>query len=271
MFGSVWFGFTALGTTPSYKKAVGVVFFSFLFSHATCAVKIDHDLLRQVCYDAAMKILLTLITLLWALSPPLLAKAPDPEQAPDVEQVTEPAETNVPAKGFKLPNIPDYLAPNEKALFSNAYGGDLKGVQVALAKGAAINIADQKKRTALMLAASNGHTAVVKYLVDQGADVNARDGDNQTPLMYASRRSFNKTAAVLLKSGADVNVQSKKEGISALMLAAIWNNVELANMFLDHGADANLTDRFGRTAKVLAQKKGNADVVNLLSDPPVAQ
>ena len=233
---------------------------------------------RLFCYYAAMKIKLMFVTLLLAFTVLVMAQSPEPEQAsteieaseasqtPGVLPEPDPDETKVPTKRVKLPSIPDYLAPNEKALFSNAYNGDLKGVQAALAKGASINIADQKKRTALMLSASNGHTAVVEYLIGEGADVNARDGDNQTPLMYASKRSFNKTAAVLLKNGAEVNIQSKKEGISALMLAAIWNNVELARMLLDHGADANLTDRFGRTAKVLAQKKGNSAVVAILSN-----
>jgi len=44
--------------------------------------------------------------------------------------------------------------------------------------------------------------------------------------------------------------------------------VELVRMLLDRGADANLTDVFGNTAKILAEKKGNSAVVDLLSDPP---
>jgi hypothetical protein len=38
-----------------------------------------------------------------------------------------------------------------------------------------------------------------------------------------------------------------------------------------YGADANLTDIFGRTAKVLARKKGNSAVVDLLPDPPAPE
>ncbi len=251
---------------------MGVFFYFLLFYFFFCVS------FRLVCYDAAMKIKLTFVTLLLTFTALVMAQSPEPEQAPtaieaseasqtpDVVPEPDPDKAKVPTNRAKLPTIPDYLAPNEKALFSNAYSGDLKGVQAALAKGASINIADQKKRTALMMAASNGHTAVVECLIAEGADVNASDGDNQTPLMYASKRSFNKTAAVLLKNGAEVNAQSKKEGISALMLAAIWNNVELASMFLDYGADANLTDRFGRTAEALAQKKGSSAVVAILSN-----
>jgi len=193
------------------------------------------------------------------------AVASETDQTPALEQATEPDRTKAPAKAVQLPTIPDYLPPNEKALFSSAYSGDLPGVMAALAKGASVNVADQKKRSALMLAASNGHNSVVEYLISEGAEINARDGDNQTALIYASKRSFNAVAAALLRSGAEVNVQSKKKGVSALMLAAVWNNVKLVNMLLQHGADANLTDIFGRTAVVLAKKKGNTAVIEILS------
>jgi ankyrin repeat protein len=39
-------------------------------------------------------------------------------------------------------------------------------------------------------------------------------------------------------------------------------------LLLDNGANAELRDYFGDTAKVLAEKKGNAAVVELLADPP---
>lgn len=227
-----------------------------------------------------MKIQLTIVILLCALGVPVITLASESErvpdaiedseaaQIPDIEQESESGGSKTLAKGVTLPTIPDYLAPNDKALFTKAYGGDLAGVQAAVAKGAAVNVADQKKRTALMLAASNGHTAVVEYLISEGGDIDAKDGDNQTALMYASRRSFNETAAVLLKNGAEVNVQSKKKGVSPLMLAAVWDNVVLVNMLLARGADANLTDIFGRTAEGLAQKKGNSAVTDILSNLP---
>jgi len=235
---------------------------------------------RLFCYDAAMKIQLMIVILLWAFSSAVTAQASEPEQTPDsikisevdqtpdVEQEAEPGETAGSFNGIKLPKIPDFLPPDEKALFGSAYAGDLAETQAALARGADVNIADQKKRTALMLASSKGHTAVVEYLIGEGADVNAKDGDDQTALMYASKRSFNETAAVLLKNGAEVNVQSRKKGVSPLMLAAVWDNVVLVNMLLEHGADASVTDLFGRTAEVLAQKKGNSAVVEILSGLP---
>ena len=63
-------------------------------------------------------------------------------------------------------------------------------------------------------------------------------------------------------------VQSKKKGITALILAAGWGNEELVRMLLEHGADPTITDNFGRTAKYYAEKMGGAVVANLLPDPP---
>jgi hypothetical protein len=197
-------------------------------------------------------------------SAPVFVQAAEPAGTPDVIDLTE------------LPQFPESaertdLSEMEHNLILNAYNGDLAKVKVLVAKGANVNVQEQKKRTPLIFAATNGHTSVVEFLIGKGAEVNARDSGGQTALIYAAKRSFNETAAVLLKNGAEVNVQSKKKGITALMLAAVWDNEELVQMLLKHGADPQLTDTFGRTAKLLAEKKGNAAVVGLLSGPPVQE
>ena len=169
------------------------------------------------------------------------------------------------------PETQGALSELDNNLIKSTYTGDLAQVEVLLAKGANVNLQDKKQRTPLIFAASNGHTETVEYLIGQGAEVNARDSGGRTALLYACKRSFNETADVLLDKGADVNVQSKKKGVTALMLAAVWDNVELVKVLLARGADPFLTDTVGRTAKLLAQKKGNADVVQLLPDPPVQE
>ena len=209
-----------------------------------------------------MKIFLMFVTLLWAVSAPLFAQTPEPQQTPDVINDAEATQVPEPTEA------PKPLNQRDNALIKSVYDGKLADVEILIAKGAAVNLQDKKKRTPLILAASNGHTPVVEFLFSKGADINSRDSGGQTALMYASKRSFNETAAFLLKNGADVNVQSKKKGITALMLAAVWGNAELVQMLLEHGADANLTNIFGKTAKILAQKKGNSAVVDLLPDPP---
>ncbi len=225
---------------------------------------------RTPCYDAAMKKLVVLVSLFGAISLPLAAQdseptqVPEPTQTPDV--ITVPEQTDAPEPA----QAPGPLSPLEKALIQSAYDGKLAEVQVLVAKGASVDLADKKKRTPLILAAYNGHTSVVEFLYGKGADINAKDSGGQTALMHTCKRSFNETAAFLLKNGAEVNVQSRKKGVTALMITAVAGNVELVRMLLDRGADANLTDVFGNTAKILAEKKGNSAVVDLLSEPPAS-
>ena len=220
-----------------------------------------------------MKQLLLLASLLGVLSPTLAAQDSDPSPAP---QPTHNPEKQTPDvfPGPDLTELPkpdrasQPLSPKEKALLQSAYDGNLSEVQALVSKGISVDIAGAKERTPLMLAAYNGHTSVVEFLHGQGADVNAQDGEGKTALMYTCKRSFNDTAAFLLESGAEVNVRSTKKRITALMIAAVAGNLELAKMLLDHGADASLTDVFGNTAMSLAERKENSAVVDLLAESP---
>ena len=211
-----------------------------------------------------IKSYVSLFFLLCALSASHSMYASEPAATPDVLDDT-----------IELPQFPapaeaqDTLSEPDKNLILSAYKGDLATVEILVAKGADVNVQDKKKRTPLIFAASNGHTPVIGFLISKGADVNMRDSGGRTALLYASKRSFNETAALLLEKGADVNVQSKKKKVTALMLAAVWDNTVLVRMLLDHGADPHLVDIFGRSAKVLAEKKGNSAVVELLTDPSV--
>lgn len=235
------------------------------------------------CYDAAMKIRLTFTILLLTFSFSLLAQAPEPEKTPDMVEISEllptpkvteetaPAENAEPVKINQLPKAPEPMGPREKALFQSAFEGKLAEVQVQVAKGASVNYADKKKRTALILAASNGHIAVVEFLYGKGADINAIDGDGMTALMHTAKRSHNKTAAYLLNNGAKVNVQNRKKGMTALMLASGWGNVELVKMLLDKGANPAIQSKFGVTAADSARERNHSAIVSMLLESSASE
>lgn len=225
-----------------------------------------------------MKIQLTYVVLLLSISFSLLAQAPEPVKTPEVAEVSDSLQTpdvldentltndTEQAQIDKLPKVPESMGSREKALFQAAFDGELKDVQVQITKGAKVNYADKKKRTALILAASNGHTAIVEFLSGKGADINAIDGAGMTALMHTAKRSFNETAAFLLNNGAKVNVQSRKKGMTALMLASGWGNEELVKLLLDKGANPAIHDNFGGTAASFAQKMRHTAIVSMLSD-----
>lgn len=182
-----------------------------------------------------MKILLTLITVLFFVSNPLLAQqVPPPEDAA------------------------------AKALIESAYYGELTRVQGIVSKGTSVNSVDENKRSALMWAAFKGHTPIVKFLHESGADINLKDKDRQTALMYAINGSFTEVVGYLLKNGAEVNVQTKKQQFSALMTASAKGDVGVVQLLLDSGANADLKDKDGDTAVIFARQYRRSDVVELL-------
>ena len=185
-----------------------------------------------------MKNLTILITLLWTVSTPVAAQAPN------------------------------YLEPRDKALIQNAFDGELAEVRGLVAKGASIEATDSKGRTAFIWAAANGHTSVVEFLHDEGVDINGKDSDGQTALMYATKRSFTPTMEFLLENGAEVNAQSSKRGITALIIAAAVGDENLVRLLLDHGADKTLAENDGSTALDRARQNGHSAVVKVLEDPP---
>ena len=64
-------------------------------------------------------------------------------------------------------------------------------------KGWVINSYDYDGRSALGLAASEGHNDAVRYLIDHGADFNHRDARGNSPLEDAIREGNEETVNIL--------------------------------------------------------------------------
>lgn len=118
-------------------------------------------------------------------------------------------------------------------------------------------------------------------LVDFKADVNAEDDLGITALMWATIKGNVEMASLLIGYGADV---SKKEyldeewdedecpeymepesfGNDALLYAAYYNRVEIAELLLEYGADVNSVDIDGWTSLMKSAMGGYLDMVKLL-------
>lgn len=154
-----------------------------------------------------------------------------------------------------------------QALIQAARNGKLARVRRAVAEaGLDAGASDQRGNTPLMLAAYNGHTAVVEFLLGRGAPVDARNQEGRTALMFAATGPFPETVSLLLRRDAAPNATDKAEGWSPLMFAAAEGNREVAEHLLEHGADPTLTDRDGETARTFAANGSHSAVVSLLDE-----
>jgi ankyrin repeat protein len=81
-----------------------------------------------------------------------------------------------------------------------------------LARGANPNSPERLGQTALMWAAAEGHTAVVRALIEAGADLNARLDSGFTPFFFAVRGGHLAAVREFLAAGIDVNAMMSLPG-----------------------------------------------------------
>ena len=143
--------------------------------------------------------------------------------------------------------------PNEPAQFGSAlidvaFRGNVEAVKMLIAYGANVNfksahnppvkagIQDIGELTALMTAASCGHSEAVNTLLNAGASVNVSDMREMTPLLLAvTAESQNvETVRVLLAKGADVNAKDHN-GRTALAWASLWGETPIVKLLRGAG------------------------------------
>jgi ankyrin repeat protein len=152
----------------------------------------------------------------------------------------------------------------EDDLITSARTGDLSTLKARLAEGVNTEVRERQGRTALMLAAENGHAEIVRILVEHGADLNAKSRDLQlTSLMYAVVKGHPDIVENVTEYGADVNARDGA-GRTALMLAVQYKNRDLVHLLLNKGARPDIADAEGRTALVIARYHGYEDIAELL-------
>ena len=89
---------------------------------------------------------------------------------------------------------------------------------------------------------------------------------DDTPL-HAAALGEPECVSPLLAAGAKANARNKA-GLTPLMCAAAYGDVEVARLLLAAGADASIADCNEHEATWHAKDGGNADVVEILEEPP---
>lgn len=125
-----------------------------------------------------------------------------------------------------------------------------------------VNFRDYDRRTALHIAAAEGHVEICRFLIKKGARVNRSDRWGGYPLDDAHRHGRSDVVNLLREHGAKFGSTSQTVN---LITAASEGNVKEVKSLLEFGSmDLNQGDYDHRTALHLAANEGHLEVVKLL-------
>uniref|UniRef100_A0A3B5KZ20 E3 ubiquitin-protein ligase MIB2 n=1 Tax=Xiphophorus couchianus TaxID=32473 RepID=A0A3B5KZ20_9TELE len=125
-----------------------------------------------------------------------------------------------------------------------------------------VDIKNQGK-TALQVAAHQGHTEVVKTLLQANSSVEVKDEDGDTALHYTAFGNQAEIARLLLSKGANVNVLNNSM-CSALHIAVNKGFTDVVRVLTEHAADVNLQDSYGDTPLHDAIAKDFRSIIEIL-------
>lgn len=142
--------------------------------------------------------------------------------------------------------------------------GDLNSVGLFLAAGLPVDATDRHGVPLLCLAARHHHRRVAEILLDAGASIDLVSEDRgYSPLMDAVQAGAEELVELLIARGAKLDLASK-DGQTALVIAVGRNDPALSARLLEKGADADIPDKLGLSARKYARLFGNQQLLALL-------
>ena len=117
--------------------------------------------------------------------------------------------------------------------------------------------------TALVMAAFNGNTEIVRLLLEAGADINGCSQQNHCALHYAVHQSSTEMLRTLLEYSPSLDLVDKN-GNTALHLVYGSTPVEIVRRLVNAGASPNIPNNKGNTLITRTLREKNTDVVKYL-------
>lgn len=149
-------------------------------------------------------------------------------------------------------------------LIEAVINGDLAEVKSLLDKGEDIHTIDYNGYTPLDWAIMADHAEMVELLLKNDADPNYETDYGMTPFMTAAEGSHAEMITLLFESGADPNYQESSSGYTALTYSVFSEDLQTVKLLLELGADPEIKDYSGMTARMHALQSGEKEIADLL-------
>uniref|UniRef100_A0A8C1JI29 E3 ubiquitin-protein ligase MIB2 n=1 Tax=Cyprinus carpio TaxID=7962 RepID=A0A8C1JI29_CYPCA len=147
-----------------------------------------------------------------------------------------------------------------------AHGNTVKVCELVQKYPEKVDIKNQGK-TALQVAAHQGHVEVVKALLQANSSIEAKDEDGDAALHYTAFGNQAEITRLLLSKGASVNLLNNSM-CTALHIAVNKGFTDVVRVLTEHTADVNLQDSYGDTPLHDAVAKDFRSIIEILTVVP---
>ncbi|XP_046343367.2 serine/threonine-protein phosphatase 6 regulatory ankyrin repeat subunit C-like [Haliotis rufescens] len=136
--------------------------------------------------------------------------------------------------------------------------GHIEIVKLLVDKGGDMSLVDKGHDNILHLACLCGQIEVVKYVLSQDiVDINSRGRKRKTPVMLAATNGHKQVNTV------EINSRGYKKR-TPMMWAALKGHKEVLELLVNNRADASLVDKSGNNILHLACQRGRMEVVKYI-------
>jgi len=107
---------------------------------------------------------------------------------------------------------------------------------------------------------------MLKLFLDNGVELMKTDSDGVSALDMAIKFKRKEVIQFCIDNGFDLNTTRRKSGITPVMLAACFSDMEMMQMLLDGGGEINAIDGAGMSPKDYSKKLGQTKMTDFLHE-----
>lgn len=107
---------------------------------------------------------------------------------------------------------------------------------------------------------------LIKFLVENGADITAVDKEGVGIIDVAIKFKRYDIVQFCIDSGIDPNTTKRNSGLTPLMLASCFNDIDMIKLLLKNGAKTDGKDKYGMSAIEYAVKMGQKSAAKFLEE-----